>query len=253
MITIMCLIKGITIDIDLLTDIIKSGGWGPGSYFIWVFLQFSIILPLVRKSLAALKSGQLLLLFITFCVSLDIICSFINLPEWLYRLIPIRYFFLVYLSIIWVREGIRITWVSVTLSAVSILATLFFMHRPQGLEPLFPETDFMTSRWICYFYISNVFMWLLKKVYEWLAKSKCVMAVVSRLGRCSYEIYLVQMGVFFFVPTIYPKLFGTAERNTWIVLSVGLVASILGGFLFRYMYSKTEQCLVSFVKQQRTK
>ena len=236
-----------------LTDIIKSGGWGPGSYFIWVFLQFSIILPLVRKSLIVLKSGQLLILFVTLCVSLDIVCSFLNLPEWLYRLLPIRYFFLVYLSIVWVREGISITWGSVALSVISIFATLFFMNRPQGLEPLFPETDFMTSRWICYFYISNVFMWLLRKAFDCLAKYKYVMTLFLKIGKCSYEIYLVQMGIFFFIPTIYPKLFGTAEINTWIELMVGLVVSIFGGFIFRYVYSKTEQCLVSFVKQQRTR
>lgn len=237
-ITLLITVKGVTIDIPFVKEYIKGGGLGPGSYFIWIYFQFYLLLPIIHNSIINLSKKQLLLIFLSLSVVCDVICSITDIPEWLYRLLPIRFFFLIYLAIIWVRDGVSITTKKMIASVISIAATLLFMDRPQGLEPLFPGTDLTTYRWICYFYIAYLYMWAMKKIYKWISKREWILSFVSKIGKSSYEIYLVQMLVFFYIPTIYPKLFGTQERDSCLVLLIGLVPSLFGGIILKKLLNR---------------
>jgi hypothetical protein len=63
-----------------------SGGWGPGSYFVPIIIQATLILPIIyllcRKSLTVMT----ILLFVI-SIGLEFICLFIDITEGTYRLL----------------------------------------------------------------------------------------------------------------------------------------------------------------------
>lgn len=185
---------------DTLKVIALSGGRGPGSYYFWIYLQFAILLPLIWPLFKWLSRKELLALFLIVSIGFEILFSLIDFQDWLYRLLAVRYFFLIYLGFTWVQDGIQINIKTIFLSILSVVMVLFFMFSNYDLEPIFYNTAWKTHRWICYFYVSNLMTYVLWLIYcvcskiEWLHKS------LSEIGKCSYEIYLVQMAVFVFLP-----------------------------------------------------
>src|SRR5690625_4049970 len=86
------------LDFKTLVISLFTGGWGPGSYFIPVIIQATLILPLlymvVKKNLTA---GVIILFFISILV--DAICMMIDVPGSVYRIIVVRYIFALVLGI----------------------------------------------------------------------------------------------------------------------------------------------------------
>lgn len=85
--------------INIIKTTIINGGIGPGSYYIWIYLQFALLLPLFGKLITILeKRISILQIFIIFALlseSLEIFCSIIDIPEKVYRLSFFRYLFLI--------------------------------------------------------------------------------------------------------------------------------------------------------------
>lgn len=111
--------------------LVKNGGHGPGSYYIWIYLQFSIILPLFTK---LVKKRYAAAYFIGCSIGIEIICSYIDMPDYIYRLLFLRYFFLVYLGYLWVKRGIVLNKINILLSIISITAIgLLYYGKSFGL------------------------------------------------------------------------------------------------------------------------
>ena len=127
---------------------------------------------------------------------IDIICSITHMPEQLYRLLTLRYVFLILLGYLWVKQGIVLNKRTIALAVCSILATLFFSYTNFDLEPLFFTTGWKTHRWLCYYFIATLFVVLLKRVYNQVSKHQIVDRIIREIGKCSYDIYLFQMAVF---------------------------------------------------------
>ena len=75
-----------------------SGGFGPGSYFIPIFVQHLLLYPLIFRWLRRFRDKQSLLLLLVFfgaALLLEYLCVAANLPEKVYRLLYVRYFFAV--------------------------------------------------------------------------------------------------------------------------------------------------------------
>ena len=175
------------------------------------------------------------MIFIVACISFDMICSTIHLPEWIYRLTAIRYVFLIYLGMIWVQKEIRINIPTVFLSLVTIVATLFFYYSDTDLQPLFFNTGWKTHRWICYFYVANILPCVLYKLYVQFSRIEWLNKLIIKIGKSSYEIFLVQMAVFVFLPFIFNHL-SLQEHIRLILLFLSEVTiSVLGGIYYRTM------------------
>lgn len=212
-----------------------NGGYGPGSYYPWIYLQMAIFIPLLRPICERMGKWYSLLVFIAISVVLELFCSLINLPDYVYRLLCIRYVFLIWAGWIWVKEGVRLNMLAITASLLSLLAIIYFEYFENQLQPWFYNTGWATHRWLCYFWVSFGFVGLLYKMYGVIKKNAFLKKQVMIIASASYEIFLVQMTYY---TLIQPKVFdfgwgSNLQYGLWIL--VAFFVSIAGGVKLRKM------------------
>lgn len=209
-----------------------GGGKGPGAYYFWVYLQIVFLLSFLWKYITCLSKKQLLFVLIAVSVGCEIMFSIINLPEYVYRLLATRYLFLVFLSYyIWIREGVMLSNKTIVLSVLSIAATLFFSISNYDLEPIFFNTGWKTHRWICYYYVASLMVYVLWMIYNQIKKINWINKLCLTIGKCSYEIFLMQMAIFVFIPmgrfyfidNVYARVIVFMFVTTFLSLSIGII------------------------------
>ena len=139
---------------SLINSFLFSGGTGPGSYYPWIYLQIALLLPLFKKWMTWLSIWQLAVSFLVICEGFEYVASIIDFPDLLYRLLAIRYIFLLYLAWLWVKTGIVINAKTITLSLLSMLSIVYFEFYSINDEPLFYNTAWKFHRWPCYYYVA---------------------------------------------------------------------------------------------------
>ncbi len=202
----MCLIKGDIGIVDWET-VFKSGGYGPGAYYPFIYLQFIPIIFLYNLSLGKLSNRRLLIVSILISQLLEVCCIYAGIPEWLYRLLFIRYFFLIYIGYTIAKRDIQLSNWCIYISMISIAATLVMFFVKESLAPsiIYP-TGWKTCHWFCYLYIP-LFLIVCKMFYssKYLLK---IRSYVEMLGKSSYEIFMVQMFYFAIVHGAIKHLLG---------------------------------------------
>lgn len=201
-----------------IKNAILSGGIGPGSYYVWIYVQFFFLLPIVGIVNQRIRGGYLLLIFTMLCIALEMLCTYIHIPAGLYRLLAIRYVYLICLGYIWTISGIEINKRTILLSFISILFILMFTYTSINLEPLFFNNDWKICHWVCYFYVAYLFVYLLHKIYQW--SSRYLNSLFCLMGKCSYEIFLLQMFVFTFFPSAADMAF---IGNSYVIVLIRIV------------------------------
>lgn len=171
---------------------------------------------------------------------IDIICSITHMPEQLYRLLALRYVFLILLGYMWVKQGIVLNKRTIALAVCSILATLFFSYTNFDLEPLFFTTGWKTHRWLCYYFIATLFIVFLKRVYNKVSKHQIVNKIIREIGKCSYDIYLFQMAVFTLFTSNQLSFIENNHVRIMLWMVIAFLASIVGGVVFNKMKLKIE-------------
>ncbi|MBR4920164.1 MAG: acyltransferase family protein [Prevotella sp.] len=180
------------------------GGRGPGSYYPLIYIQFAILLPLFKPMFRRFSVTWLGILFLLLSVGAELLCSLIDIPHWLYRLLFLRYIFLIYLGYLLVEKGIVMNAITLILSVVSLVAAYCFEIRGVDWSPWFFHTeDWRTFHWICYFYMAFLIFYFLCKFFYWLSVNSLIENVVCRLGTHSYAIYIFQL---FYFSTIAPSI-----------------------------------------------
>lgn len=184
-----------------------------------------------------LKRSQLLIIFLLVSEGCEVLSSLIHIPEPVYRLLCLRYLFLIYLGIEWVQEGIVINAKTLLLSLMSIAAIIYFTYFDPSLEPFFFKTAWRYHRWICYYYVAYLLAWLLSLVYNTIWNMNWLDRFFKTIGEASYEIYLIQMAVFvvFNRRLLYflPEAFGVV-----CYVFIALTVSIVGGLVYHRLWSK---------------
>lgn len=116
--------------------IIRDGGIGPGSYYVWLYLQSWVLIPLivwlVRKTPVWLSALIMIL------VSIGAEYSFVPIQDIkfvgeIYRLLPIRYLMVLYLGCIWpmLKDKQKYIFYGLAcLSALWILNDVYFANTP---------------------------------------------------------------------------------------------------------------------------
>lgn len=227
---------------NLLYRFLANGGMGPGSYYPWIYLQFALLLPIIKKWFDRGNESQKIIFAIAICEGLEILPSLIHLSDGIYRLLAIRYFFLVYLGWIWVHDGIVLNKKTLFLSFISILTIIYFSYFYLNCEPLFFDTAWRAHRWPCYYYVAVLLSYILYVLYKKTRHLRGVDFLTRMLARCSYEIFLIQMAAVLlcpslnFISNIYVRV---ASRIILIwILSIG------GGYYFNIIYNKLTQSLI---------
>ena len=217
--------------IDRLYITIYWGGRGPGSYYPWIFIQFAILLPLLRPLFRSLNDKWLLGLFLGLSIGSEMLCNYLHVPAWVYRLLFFRYIFLIYLGYRLVVRGIVLNVVTITLSVISIVAVYLFEVKEVDWTPFFFDSrEWPTCHWICYFYIAYPMLYFLCRFFYWLPPNIMIENFVCKMGEHSYAIYIFQLFYFFIVDNLLLQGTPTAEftvAGSFLYFAISLIVCVL--------------------------
>ena len=203
------------------------GGAGTGAYYPWVYMQFAVILPLLKPLLRRVHGVRLALVFVAVSVGAEVLCCMANVPEWVYWLLCVRYVFLIYLGYILVVEGAVLNVLTLSLSAVSLAFVFWFEYADPRLEPLFyGANNWRDFHWICYFHVAFPLLYLLAKYFYWLWPGSWLERVMCSLGHHSFAIFIFQLFYFAAVAPYVRQLLGYIGNENVEALLYTLLALV---------------------------
>lgn len=185
------------LSIESIKGIIASGGIGPGSYYIWIYLQFWILTPFAVRIFNYMGGGiSAELICVVISILLEIVCSLLDIPEFLYRLLFVRYFFLMFLGIYLYYGDDQISFKRYVLAFIGLAFLIVQSIFDYNLEPYLFYSGWNLCHFPTYYYVAFLLLPLIKTLSfrsNW----------IERVGKYSYEIFLLQMFVFtFFQPAL---------------------------------------------------
>lgn len=216
----------------ILKDIISQGGFGNGSYYVWIYVQFALLLPLFSNIFKKYHGWQLLVFFIVISQLAEIMLCLSGISAKAYRLLCFRYLFIIYLGYVVVKRGIVFNRPTILLSSISIIAIIFFYYCNQDLTPFFythVSYSWRIFHWVSYFYIAYTFIYILYLLH--IKVKRRLKAIIEYLGKYSYEIFLFQM--FYFAIAQYGTISflnvfnNNVSRIIYILLSVSVCLAVV--------------------------
>lgn len=226
--------------IRVFSSTVAHGGRGPGSYYIYIYLQFALILPFVYNWLNKYKTSTIFYFSLIISVLLEVLASCIDLPEFIYRLLAIRYFFLIFFGFLWVREGVVIGVKEIFLGIIGFLSVLYFKYFYEPLEPVFFDTLWRTDRWICYFFVMYIFVPLL--FFIWKNLNNKIKSIIQFLGTCSFEIFIIQMFLCVIIPRLVNLCVDNSIVSSLIKILLVQILSIVGGVSYFKIKKRLSNC-----------
>lgn len=223
---------------DLWPSFFVSGGYGPGSYYIWVYLQIAFLLVLIWPWFKTLSLNLVFIAFLIISIVFEVLFSVFDCSDKLYRLLCARYLFLIPLGLMWIEKGVLLNRKTVLLSILSILVVLFFVFTDYDLEPFFFNTGWKTHRWICYFYLPILLTYGLYFVWDKIIQLQIIDKAIKWIAVRSYEIFLSQMAVLVCFPFAYFSLILSGFIGFFIWAIVAFIFSLLFGGLI-YWFGKS--------------
>lgn len=223
---------------EILLDGVFAGGYGPGSYYPWIYLQVAFLLPLFSRLVKQHSKLVSFIIFLVVCEGFEIVCSIIDIPDFLYRLLAIRYIFLFWLGFLWVRNGVPINGMTVLLAIVSLMSIVYFEYYSVDDEPWFYNTGWKYHRWPCYYWVAEGLTALLYGFWRILKKSERLSSMVRMISRCSYEIFLVQMSSIYLIKQDFIVTPNNDSCQYLIWLMIIWSISFLGGFFLNKILKK---------------
>lgn len=209
-----------TLFFDIFTDVyncIKSGGYGPGAYYPWIYLQFTILLPLISPIFKQPKP-LLCILFIIISQSVETACAYFHFPQLEYRLLFLRYIFLFYLGYLLAAKGYLLNIYTFSASAICLLVSVFIVYSGLNFFPILYDFVNPVCHWFCYLYIAYLLLFLLKSIYVHIPNGS-FMNYLLKAGKYSYEIFLFQI-VYFAILDDTISEFLSKNINNFILFSL---------------------------------
>ena len=201
--------------------LVASGGYGPGSYYIWIYVQIWLLAPILYKVLNCnfIYSSALILLV---CIILNILCSYIC-PNFLWRLLSFRYIFLSVISYIWIRGLAKFNFNRFLLVLLAALSLFYLVSNKVNFSPFVYVKSWTSQNYPVYFWtfvLINLLTGLINHLPFKLVRILCW------LGQNSWQIFLSQMFVISFVselPISNPALSSIAYIVFVFTSSIGSV------------------------------
>ena len=225
-----------------MVEFLESGGQGAGSYYVWIYVQFVFVLPLLAPLFVKVGKWAQLSLFILLSEMLEVFCSEVYISSWLYRLLMFRYVILIWFGLQIINEGIKLSKIKIAISIISAVMILFFNYTDTDMRPFFFHTSWRVFHWPCYFYVSYILLFILRKSYDYTIKvCPKVNELIVKMGRYSFEIFLLQMVYFFFLAYLRNKLvyLQSSCMVDVIILVISPIISILPVLIYKQVKTKT--------------
>lgn len=133
------------------------------------------------------------------------------------------------------KEGIKINWMTIALSVISLIAIIYFEYFSVDDEPWFFATKWKTHRWPCYYFVANGFTTILYVIWKRINEIHIVRQLIKIIATSSYEIFLIQMATIYLVK--YDQIpFVTSSVGQYLIwICFVWTISILGGILMSNM------------------
>lgn len=180
---------------DIINDtlsMIKSGGYGPGAYYPFIYLQFAFILPLITWIFKSHKS-YLCIVFVIISQLSETACSYFHMPQLAYRLLFIRYIFLFYLGFLLAYKGFILNLYTFCLASICLVFSTYVVYSHHDFVSFLYDFVNPACHWFCYIFISFFLLFLLRKVYHLFDTAPILKMYVLKAGKYSYEIFLFQI------------------------------------------------------------
>jgi peptidoglycan/LPS O-acetylase OafA/YrhL len=197
------------------------GGWGPGSYYTPVMIQFLFVFPLVFFLIQKYDHIGLLLCGI-FNAFFEIFQRCVQMGGICYKLLLFRYLLLIAFGCYLFIGKHRIPkWVH--LAAFLMGAVFIFLYNYADYEP-FILVHWTGTSMLAVFFIMPLVAGLLKS--DALAQMRC--RPLEAVGKASYNTYLVQMVYYNYVAE---RIYALGFSIVWANL-INLAICLLGGVIF---------------------
>lgn len=203
---------------------------GPGSYYIWIYMQIWLLIPLIYsmlRKLGTLMGGGILLIIST--IGDFIVESSLGVTP---GFICFRYLFLSIPAYIYLK-GVKLkkTAFFIILSII-YLFLINYSVLPKYIDPLLPNGwEAQTS--LGFFYTLLLFV-MLAKFYERI-KSNQISKYITHIGTISWEVFIVQMVLLGsgLVDFISLKLFQSVCMQVCFKVIITLLISLITAELYK--------------------
>jgi peptidoglycan/LPS O-acetylase OafA/YrhL len=193
---------------------LKAGGYGPGSYFVWIYLQHLIIFPLIIFLDDKLNNYNFwfrALCWITISLTVDYACVAMSMPSWLFRLFYGRYILAAVIGrwLLCYKVNKVYIYLFGLIGIIYITAVSYF-----GWRPLIVYPTWIRYHTLSYAYTAVVFLliWYSPALINRITSPFLV------LGKASYHIFLVQMFYFWIFSSRINKALGHWALSTTVAL-----------------------------------
>ncbi len=207
-----------------------TGGWGPGSYFVPIIVQATLILPLIYL---LMKKNLNVMTFVLLLISLilELICLWLDVSRELYRIIIVRYVFALTLGV-WLAfnyKNINFKW----LMPFAMLSVIYITGVNYFELTLIMEPVWLSQHAPAFFY-TLLFTIVCLKAYK-VKGRHFISRLPIKVGQASYHIFLTQM-VYFWV---IPNLFAGLPLYLYVIISTALCFA--AGILFFELENKVRK------------
>ena len=214
---------------DIINDLlcmIKSGGYGPGAYYPFVYLQFAIILPLITWLFKS-HIPYLCVCVIIISQLTETACSYFHLPQLAYRLIFFRYIFLFYLGYLLAYKGYILNFYSFCGACACLAFSTYIVYSHHDFSPFLYDFVNPVCHWFCYIYIAFILLFLLKCLYSHLNSNTIIRRYILKAGKYSYEIFLFQIVYFAIADELLFNFLTNYISNNYAYIIIRIIVPII--------------------------
>ena len=168
---------------------------GPGSYYIFIYLELAFVIPLFAPLFKNLSTKWLLFFFVILSQLVELIFSVTQCPDNIYRITFFRYTFLIFIGFLLATKGLELNNLTIAGGIISMVFLFLFVYTEIDMEPIFCThlSLWPLCHWVCYIYIAYFFLAFLKYTYKIISNCSTITNYIKKIGRFSYEIYLFQI------------------------------------------------------------
>jgi len=220
---------------EIIIDFI-SGGDGRGSYYIPILIQLTLYIPLIRL---IVKKSPYLGLSVCFLVNIlyEIIKTLLHMNPDLYRIVSLRYIFVVALGCFLFYKKSSNVLEKILLILSGIAGGIFiYIFEYAGFEP------HIFNQWTD---TSCLAVLLIFPVFAFLLKNKKIHnKVLQKIGSSSYGIFLVQMAFYYGPHNILYRY----VKNVFVLIPVILIICCSFGILYQFISNRFFQITILKLK-----
>jgi len=172
-------------------SIIKDGGIGPGSYYVWLFIQIWFLLPFVIELVRRTPIWLSFAIMLVFSIVTEYVFAKLHCEqvEQLYRLLPIRYLMVVYAGCVYKKLTTKQETYFFLLAVISGIAMIMDVYCTDFQNVMITPPYWDGVHWFTALYVLVPISILQKFHYS---------EIWRMAGKYSWQIFLLQMMCFGF-------------------------------------------------------